>query len=205
MAGDTPVGVISAYKERSKKENQKAHGQLMAELQRMGYSPGQIRPLRGQYFTAEGGEMKAEQSIMVLGADFNDLVELGQMLEQESIIYKTPEGVVGAYYTDGSGRVNYALTETGDLAVGEQAADVAVREPKPEKRGPPSPEDPWSKARSTAFEFGIDWDKTYQYDPAAGPAPLEETQQQVLAPAPEREVAAQVSVVSVHDLVAAAP
>lgn len=153
--------VISAYKMRSKSDNQKGHGQLMAELQRRGYSPGQIRPLRGQYF-GEGGQMKAEQSMLILGMGFEEAVEVGRMMGQESIIYKSPEGVVGAYYTDGSGRVNLALSGE-DVATGEGAATIRERAPKPEKRGPPAPSDPWSKARGVGFEFPINWDKTFQY------------------------------------------
>ena len=171
MRSETPFGVVSAYKGRSKKQNQRAHGDLMAELQRRGYSPGQIRPLMGQYF-GEQGEMKAEKSYLVLGMSFEDAQELGQLFGQQSVIYKSPDGVVGAYYTDGSGRVNYALKPDGDLAVGEEAAPrIEERHPKDEKRGPPSKQDPWSKARNVGFEFSIDWGKTFDYDPASGPAP----------------------------------
>jgi hypothetical protein len=206
LSGDRSFGVVSAYQGRSKSENQKAHGALMGELQRRGYSPGQIRPLMGQYF-GEAGEMKAEKAYMVLGMSFEDASELGQMFGQESVIWKSPDGVVGAYYTDGSGRVNYALTPEGDLAVGEAAAPrIEERRPKEEKRGPPSPEDPWSKARGTAFEFGIDWDKTYAYDPTKGPGNAELAQLMVEQ---EREmsagggVAAALTVVSADELVAA--
>ena len=198
MRGDTPFAVISAYKNKSKSQNQQQHGQLMAELQRRGYSPGQIRPLRGQYF-GQGGEMKAEQSILVLGMSFEDAQEIGQQFGQESVIWKSPDGVVGAFYTDGSGRVNYALTPTGDLAIGEAAAPrIEPRRPKLMPGGGPNPADPWSKAKGVGFEFGIDWNKTFQYDPASAPN-ADEALQQVRTP-PALPLSAQVVRLTAADL-----
>ena len=105
-------------------------------------------------------------------------MELGRMFGQESVIWKSPEGVVGAYYTDGSGRVNYALTPEGDLALGPEAAPrIEPRRPKPAPGGPPAKEDPWSKARGIGFEFGIDWGKTFDYDPAVGPPSADEARE----------------------------
>lgn len=185
LSGNKPFGILSAYKPRGKHENQQAHGALIAELQRRGYSHGAIRELRGQYF-GQQGEMKAEKSFLVLGMDFDDALELGRMFDQESVIWKSPDGVVGAYYTDGSNRVNYALTQTGDLAIGETAAPrIEPRRPKPEHRGPPNPGDPWSKARGTGFEFSIDWARTFNYDPVQGPPSAPIAKQQVQQPKPE--------------------
>lgn len=170
LAGKTPFGVLSAYKARSKHQNQESHGDLMAELQRRGYSPGQIRSIRGQYF-GQGGEMKAEQSFLVIGMSYRDAIDLGRRFGQESVIWKSPDGVVGAFYTDDSGRANYALRPDGDIAVGEEAAPrIEVRHPKPEHRGPPAKEDPWSKARGTGFEFSIDWNQTFKRDPNRPPS-----------------------------------
>jgi len=183
LSGPGEFAVISAYKIRSKSENQRAHGALMAELQKRGYSPSQIRPLRGQYFEApqreeeQRGRMKAEQSILILGASFQDAMEIARMFGQESFIFKSADGVIGSYFSDGSGRVNLALSE-GDLAVGDKGTRIEERRPKPEHMGPPSPEDPWSKARGVGFEFPIDWAKEFKHDPTR-PLTLEEARQQM--------------------------
>ena len=178
LNGPGEFAVISAYKQQPKSQNQRAHGDLMGELQRRGYSPSQIRPLRGQYFTPQGA-MKAEQSFLILGMPYAEAIDLGRELGQESVIYKSPEGVVGAYYTDGSGRVNLALAN-GDLALGDAGTAIRERAPKPERRGPPSPADPWSKARSIGFEFPIDWSRAFQSDPTR-PLSLDEARRQLHA------------------------
>lgn len=182
LSGPGEFAVISAYKIRSKSENQRAHGALMAELQKRGYSPSQIRPLRGQYFEApqreeeQRGRMKAEQSILILGASFQDAMEIARMFGQESFIFKSADGVIGSYFSDGSGRVNLALSE-GDLAIGDKGTRVEERRPKPEHMGPPAPEDPWSKARGVGFEFPIDWAKEFKHDPTRPLTPEEARQQ----------------------------
>lgn len=164
LDGPGEFAVLSAYQVRPKSQNQQAHGTLMGELQRRGYTPSQIRPLKGQYFDkpqgAEAPGMKAEQSYLVLGMTFEDAIELGAMFGQESVIYKSPDGVVGSYFTDGSGRVNLALAGD-DVAIGSASTRIEERAPKPEKRGPPAASDPWSKGRNVGFEFPIDWAKTF--------------------------------------------
>ena len=158
--GDT-FGIVSAYRSsNSKSENQERHGQLMAKIQQLGYSVGQVKPVKGQYFDPEGN-MVAERAVLILGADFGDILALGQMFEQESVIYKGADGLIAAYYTDGSLRAN--------IAPAEKPSRVEVRSPKPEHRGPPAPSDPWSKSRNVGFEFPIDWSTELRYDPAKGP------------------------------------
>lgn len=158
--GDT-FGIVSAYKSSlSKSENQARHGKLMAQVQLLGYPPSKVKPVRGQYFDA-AGDMVAEKAILILGADFGDILALGQMFDQESVIYKNSDGLIGAYYTDGSMRAN--------IAPAGKPSRVEVRSPKPESGGPPAPTDPWSKSRNVGFEFPIDWSTELRYDPAQGP------------------------------------
>lgn len=142
-------GIVSAYTKGSKSKNQGRHGELMAELQRRGYTPKQLRPLRGQYF-AEGGGMKAEQSVLVVGMRFEDVVELGKMFGQESVIFKAKDGVLGLYYTDGSQRVQFAETPDGQLALGADAL-------KQQQKGPRGAPELWSKSQSTSFEFPLNF------------------------------------------------
>lgn len=182
MNGPGEFAVISAYKVRPKSQNQKAHGDLMAELQRRGYSPSQIRPLRGQYFDVsqredeQRGQMKAEQSYLILGMPFREAMEIARAFGQESFIYKSPEGVVGSYYSDGSGRANLALAGD-DLAIGDQGTQIRERAPKPVPGGPPAPSDPWSKARGVGFEFPINWGREFKHDPSRPLTPDEARQQ----------------------------
>ena len=169
--------IISGYKDtQTSKANQTKHGELMQALQKLGYSPGQIRPLRGQYMN-QAGAMQAEQSILILGMSLTDALEVGRQLNQESIIYKSPEGVLGAYWTDGSGEVRLALNED-DIAVGDQGVQVRPRAPKEMHRGPPSPKDPWSKARSVGFEFPIDWGRSFKTKPGQ-PVTLQDARRQL--------------------------
>lgn len=103
-------------------------------------------------------------------------MEVAQLFDQESFIFKSPEGVIGSYFSDGSGKVNLALAE-GDLALGEQGTQVRERAPKQDPRGPASSEDPWSKARGVGFEFPIDWKRTFKHDPKRPVLPDEAREQ----------------------------
>ena len=82
-------GVVSAYRPRPKHLNQQKHGELIGELQRRGYR--RVFPLRGIW------EGVAEQSVVVPGIHPGDLFEIGWMFEQDSVIYKSPDDVVGMY------------------------------------------------------------------------------------------------------------
>jgi hypothetical protein len=180
---DEEFVVVSAYNEaQPKSENQKWHGELMADLSRMGYTSRDVRPLRGKYFRKRMKDGKlvteevAEQSVIVFGMPYTEGRELAAKYRQDSFIHKSRAGVVGAYYVTSEGQVALAL-DRGQLALGEAAAKVEPRRPKLERQGPPHPDDPWSKGRSVGFEFPIDWDTKLSHDPKTPISPTQAEEQ----------------------------
>lgn len=123
-------GVLSAYGPGSKKENKTRHGELYAQLQRMGY---RIHPLKGSW------EGVAEKSVLVPKMKFSDLVRLGREFDQVSVIYKDKSGVIGMYYLR-SHEVEFAVREDGSIAAAWEANKEL-----------------YSKARGLSFEFGFLW------------------------------------------------
>jgi hypothetical protein len=123
-------GVLSAYGKGSKKENKTRHGELYAQLQRMGY---RTHPLKGSW------EGMAEKSVLVPNMKFKDLVRLGREFDQVSVIYKDKSGVIGMYYLR-SNEVEFAVREDGSIAAAWEANKEL-----------------YSKARGLSFEFGFLW------------------------------------------------
>ena len=130
-------GVLSAYGPGSKKQNQIRHGQLVADLQRMGY---RWENLRGSW------EGVTEKSVLVKNMRFPDLLKLGLKFDQDAVIFKDPSGTIGMYYQrDGVAEV--AVKPDGDMAAQIQA--------DPEL---------YSKARGVSFEFGFLWGQRVPWD-----------------------------------------
>lgn len=138
MGTGASFGVISAYQERGKKQNQQRHGELMRDLQRLGYRP---IPLRGSW------EGVTEKSMLVPRIDPEDLFELGRKYEQDAVIHKSKDGVLGMYHTKGEPRAEMAVDPKGDPAF-EVAADRGL----------------YSKARGLSFEFGFLWGDEVPWD-----------------------------------------
>jgi hypothetical protein len=83
-------GIISAYAGgKHKSENKERHGQLMAALQKKGYR--KIHDIKGQW------ESISEKSLIIPGIKASDLFELGSWLNQDAVIYKGPDDVLGMY------------------------------------------------------------------------------------------------------------
>ncbi len=131
MSMGKKFGVLSAYGPGSKNENQRRNGQLFSELQKRGYR--KIFPLRGSW------EGVAEKSVLVPGMKWQDLLDLGAMFTQDSVIYKDPSGVVGMYYQK---------DRTAEFAVADDGSIAAVWDANSEH---------YSKARGISFEFGFLW------------------------------------------------
>jgi hypothetical protein len=136
-------GVMSAYQSGSKKQNQKRHGKLVRDLQKMGY---RFEPLRGKW------EGVSEKSILIPNIDPKDLFELGRKYEQDAVIHKSKEGVLGMYHTKGEPRAEIAVDPKGNPAF-----DVSTDK------------DLYSKARGLSFEFGFLWGDEVPWD---GKSPL---------------------------------
>ena len=135
-------GVISAYTGTSKHENQKRHGQLMADLQRRGYR--KIHTLKAKW-QGESGTYH-EKSFLVPNIRPKDLFDLGVKYEQDATIYKSADGIIGMYYPGGS-YAEVAVDPKADPAF-ETAADKGL----------------FSKDRNWSFEFGFLWGKHIPWD-----------------------------------------
>lgn len=132
-------GVLSAYSTGSKKQNKIRHGDLIADLQRLGYR--KVTPLKGSW------EGVTEKSVLVPRMKPNDLFRLGRAYEQDAVIYKSGDGVIGMYHTKGAPKAEVAVDPKGDAAF-EVATDPSL----------------YSKARGLSFEFGFLWDQGIPWD-----------------------------------------
>lgn len=131
-------GVISAYQEGSKKKNQKRHGELIRDLQKLGYKP---IPLRGAW------EGVTEKSVLVPKIKPGDLFDLGRRYGQDAVIHKSKDGVLGMYHTKGKPKAQVAVDPKADPAF-----DVSTAK------------DLYSKARGLSFEFGFLWGDDVPWD-----------------------------------------
>ena len=124
-------GILSAYGPGSKSQNVDKNTLLVQELQKRNYR--RFYPLKGSW------EGVAEKSVLVPGIKFSDLVELGRIFDQVSVIYKHPSGVLGMYYLR-EGKAEFAVKDEGAMSADFQANP-----------------DLYSKARGISFEFGFLW------------------------------------------------
>ncbi len=148
MSQKGTFGIISAYTSGSKSENQTRHGQLMADLQRLGYR--KITTLRGQW------EGVSEKSVLVQNMRPNHLFPLGVKYGQDATIYKSNQGVVGMYYPQGM----YA----------EVAVDPATLLPSMDLS---DDKDLFSKSRNWSFNLGFLWGQKIPWDGRTPISPAE--------------------------------
>lgn len=131
-------GVISAYTGTSKHENQQRHGELMADLQKLGYR--KLHTLKAQW-EGESGNYK-EKSFLIPGIRPEQLFTLGTKYSQDATIYKGADGIIGMYYPGGN-YAEIAVDPAADPAF-ERASDTSL----------------FSKdRREWSFEFGFLWGK----------------------------------------------
>lgn len=108
-------GIISAYRPTSKSENKRAHGELIADLQRLGYR--KVEEAKSHW---EGAK---EKSLLIPNIKPQHLFALGEKYEQDATIYKSADGVLGMYFPSGYAHVaidpggdpNFDLAEGQDL------------------------------------------------------------------------------------------
>lgn len=81
--------IVSAYRgDMSKKENKIRHGEMLADLQRMGYR---------NWKDASGYWGYREKSVIVPRMSYKEGVHIGEKYDQDAIIYKHDDGVIGMY------------------------------------------------------------------------------------------------------------
>lgn len=138
-------GVVSAYRSNlSKSENQKRHGQLMADLQKMGYKS--VESMKSSWEDMDTKVTHKEKSIYVPHISFEDLHELGKKYEQDAVLYKDPSNTIGVYFKDNTAVM--AFNNKGDQAVSKST-----------DRG-----EGYSKGRGLSFGLNLVDDKKFKYD-----------------------------------------
>jgi hypothetical protein len=112
-------GVISAYRSNlSKAENQERHGQLIADLQKLGIR--NVHPMKSQWEDMDTKAVKHEKSIFIPHISFETLHKLGKKYDQDAVLYKDKSGSLGIYFKDGTATMAFdpqgdaALTKTTD-------------------------------------------------------------------------------------------
>lgn len=145
--------VISGYRaELHKHENQQRHGDMMGDLQRMGYR--NLVPMKSAWEDMATGVVHREKSVLVAGMSFSDATHLMKEYKQDAVLYKDPSGTIGIYFNDGTALMAFEPTKQ-DLA-------VLMSESKGE----------YSKGRS--FSFGLQLVDDRKFHWSGGPVTHDE-------------------------------
>jgi hypothetical protein len=138
-------GVLSAYRSNlSKSENQKRHGELVADLQKLGFP--HTTALKSQWEDMDSKVVKHEKSILVPNISFKALHELGKKYEQDAVLYKDPSGSVGIYFKDGTATM--AFDPKGDASLSKSV----------------DPKGDYSRGRGLSFGLKLVEDQKFHYD-----------------------------------------
>jgi len=131
-------GIVSAYTTGPKSKNQKRHGQLMADLQKMGYH--KITTLKGQW------DGISEKSVLIQNIRPAHLFTLGVKFGQDATIYKSAQGVVGMYYPAGEAEI---AVDQSSLSPAMEIADGGGL---------------FSKTQNWSFSLGFLWGHRIPWD-----------------------------------------
>ena len=156
-------GNISAWRgELSRRENKERMARLRRRLEQMGYRPVESS---AAWEDRETGKVYRERSFLVPGARPEDLFELGREFDQDSVIFKSPQGVLGMYDTRGENpKVVLAQRPDGEPAYRIQAEKPAKRERGPEHETERVEPELFSRTRGINFEFDFQWDRPVPFD-----------------------------------------
>ena len=147
-------GVMSAYRSNlSKHENQVRHGELVADLQRMGLRSG-LHEMKSQWTDMATKVTHKEKSIFIPKIGFRLLCELGDKYEQDAVLFKDPSGTIGVY--DKFGEATMAFDAQGNMAV-QQALERSQE---------------YSRGRSMSFGLVLVDDRTFNYGGYASGQPI---------------------------------
>jgi hypothetical protein len=136
-------GVISAYRSNlSKAQNQERHGQLVADLQKLGIR--NVESLKSQWDDMETKVTHKEKSIFIPNISFEALHKLGKKYDQDAVLFKDPSGSVGVYFKDG----------TATMAFDPKGAAAITKSEKPGE---------YSKGRGLSFGLQLVEDRKFKY------------------------------------------
>jgi hypothetical protein len=149
-------GVLSAYRSGlSKSQNQKRHGELIADLQKRGYK---AETFKSQWDDMATGVTHKEKSIFIPKIDFETLHDLGKKYEQDAVLFKDTSGSIGVYFKDNTAVMAFN-NETGEASVSKST------DPKQE----------YSRGRGVSFGLQLVEDRKFKHD---GKKPV--TQQEIV-------------------------
>lgn len=150
------VAYITAYRQsKSKKENKKRNSQMIRELQKSGVKD--YYTLQGRYEEQETGEMKNEQTFLLLNPDLKDVMKAAEKFDQDSIIFKGKDNVIGMYNRL-EGEVVVAKPGTEEVSVKDEAGDADY-------------ENAWTRFRSIGLNYDFVWSDPIKFD-KDNPKPL---------------------------------
>lgn len=152
--------VISGYRaELGKHENQGRHGNLVGDIQRMGYR--RMVPMKSSWEDMATGVRHSEKSVMVPGMEFQDAVKLMNDYKQDAILYKDRSGTIGVYFNNGTATMAFNATD----------ADLAVLEST----------DPTEYSKGRDFSFGLQLVEDKKFRWSGGPVTKREVLEQLAA------------------------
>lgn len=137
-------GIMSPYISTAKIENKSRLTKLVQQLQDFGCS---FEFIKGQWFDS-AGKSSTEKSLIIKDIDPAFLFFLGQEYEQDAVIYKNSDGLIGMYYLKQPG-VEVAIDE-----LGQQKIKYSLSK------------DLWSKTQGISFEFDFLWGQKLPWDGA---------------------------------------
>lgn len=164
-ASDRPYALLSAVQGGSLSERKERHAQLLQELQRLGLKHEDVR---GQWEEASSGKMRAEPSLWIKDIDLETALALGRKFDQDAVIWKSPEGVVGMY--DLRNNTVRVPSKDGAPAFGAESVSVGPKGPKVD--GLPNPGDQFARAKSMSFGVNYDFSDEKSVLPWDGKSPV---------------------------------
>lgn len=160
----TSMAFITAYRQNlSLKENKKRNNEMLKSFQKSGLKD--YYDLDGRYLEEETGKMKGEKTFLLVGPDLKTVMQQADKYEQDSIIFKSKENVVGMYNR---------LTGDVTIATPMNKEQMSVTDKKVKTKSgdpPPSFEDAWSRFRNIGLSYNFDWDTTFKMN-VKNPKPI---------------------------------
>ncbi len=153
--GHDSFAVMTAYQEQPKSHNKAAQHGLLKDLVDAGFPAQRDQRQKATWtYTNEKGEdtTEGEKSLIIPGLPFDMAMDLGRKYNQESVIYKSPDGTVGMYKfdpqiafvsADALGKPAYALSR-------DPEKDFKKEEARSETRG-------WAYKFDFDFKNPIPW------------------------------------------------
>lgn len=168
--GETAAFISASRQTNSRKENKRRTSDLIKDLQ------GETRTkdfykLKGRYAEEETGKMKSETSIMAIGLDFEEIMKLREKYDQDSIIFKGKDNVIGMY--DGK-QVYISKPLTDAPKKKDNDSPKEKEEPNPYKENrkeksevltdPKEKSESWTQFRNVGLSLDFVWDDPVKWD-----------------------------------------